>query len=115
MKNFNGKVPQTREELLSIKGVGPKTASLVLGMAFDIPAICVDVHVHRLENILGLIKTKTPLETEKALEKLYHKRYWIELNQVLVKTGQNIAEVVPKLPVTLQKKLRPLVPKYVKF
>ncbi|MDR3646140.1 MAG: endonuclease III [Candidatus Babeliales bacterium] len=89
IKDFNGKVPNTESELLSIKGVGPKTANLVLGLAFDIPAICVDVHVHRLSNLMGLIKTKTVEETEQVLKKLLPKEYWIEWNRLLVIWGQN--------------------------
>ena len=64
LDRFNGKVPSNLEDLLSIKGVGRKTANLVLGMAFEIPAICVDTHVHKVSNRLGLVKTKTTDETE---------------------------------------------------
>lgn len=87
---FHGKVPHTQEELLSLPGVGIKTANLVLGVAFDIPALCVDTHVHRLSNQLGLVKTKTPEQTEKALQKVIPRHYWIEWNHLLVKWGQNI-------------------------
>ncbi len=87
--DFGGKVPHTRDELISIKGIGPKTANLVLGVAFDIPAICVDTHVHRLANHLGLVHTKTPEQTEIALMAEVPKRYWIELNHLLVMWGQN--------------------------
>ena len=90
IKRFNGKVPDSRKDLLSIKGIGIKTANLVLGEAFNVPAICVDTHVHRVSNRLGLIKTKTVEETEKALEKLLPKKYWIEWNPLIVKWGQNI-------------------------
>lgn len=87
---FGGVVPQTYQELVSIKGVGPKTANLVLGVAFGQPAICVDVHVHRISNRLGLITTKTPEETELALQKVLDKKYWIEFNRLLVMWGQNV-------------------------
>ncbi len=87
---YDGKVPKTKEELLSIKGIGQKTANLVLGKAYGIPAICVDVHVHRISNRLGLIKTKTPEQTEEALEKILPKKDWIEWNELLVKWGQNV-------------------------
>ena len=87
---FNGKVPKTREKLLSLPGVGRKTANLVLGEGFGIPAICVDTHVHRISNRLGLVKTSTPAQTEAALEKILPKEYWIEWNQLLVMWGQNI-------------------------
>lgn len=90
LARFNGVVPQTLEELLSIKGVGRKTANLVLGEAFNIPAICVDTHVHRISNHLGLVKTKTPLETELALQKILPEKYWIEWGKLLVVWGQNV-------------------------
>ncbi|MEX0940550.1 MAG: endonuclease III [Candidatus Babeliales bacterium] len=87
---FDGKVPSTREELLSLPGVGRKTANLVLGEGFGIPAICVDTHVHRISNRLGLIATQKPEETEKELEKVLPKQFWIEWNRLLVMWGQNI-------------------------
>ncbi len=92
LDRFDGKVPQSLHELLSIKGVGLKTANLVLAEAFDIPAICVDTHVHRLSNHWGLICTKTPEQTEKALRQVLPDRYWIEWNYLLVKWGQNICK-----------------------
>jgi len=96
-ERFQNKVPDTYEELISIRGVGPKTANLVLGMAFGKPAICVDTHVHRISNRLGLISTKTPEETEDALKKLLPKKYWISWNKYLVIWGQNIcAPISPK-------------------
>ena len=90
IQRFDGKVPASRQELLSIKGVGAKTANLVLGIAFGIPAICVDTHVHRISNRLGLIKTNTVEETEHVLQKVLPKEYWIEWNTLLVMWGQNI-------------------------
>ena len=87
---FGGEVPNNKEDLLSLKGVGQKTANLVLGEGFGIPAICVDTHVHKISNRLGLVKTKTPEQTEVALEKILPKKYWIEYNYLLVKWGQNI-------------------------
>jgi len=90
LDEFNGKVPNTLDELLSFKGVGLKTANLVLAEGFGIPAICVDVHVHRISNRLGLIKTKTPQETEQALKKILPSEYWAEWNKLLVMWGQNI-------------------------
>jgi endonuclease III len=87
---FQGIVPITKEELLSIKGVGIKTANLVLGEAFGIPAICVDIHVHRISNRLGLVETKTPEQTEVALQEILPQEYWIEFNHLLVMWGQNI-------------------------
>ena len=87
---FDGRVPDSYDELISIKGVGPKTANLVLGVAFDIPALIVDIHVHRISNRLGLVKTKTPKETQEALEALLPKTYWLEYSRLLVVWGQNV-------------------------
>ena len=96
LDRFGGVVPCTREELMSFKGVGLKTANLVLAEAFGIPALCVDTHVHRISNRLGLVDTKTPQETEKALQKVLPQKYWIEWNRLLVMWGQNIC--VPTSP-----------------
>ena len=90
LDRFKGKVPADLDQLLSIKGVGRKTANLVLGVAFEIPAICVDTHVHRVSNRLGLVKTKTTEETEAELKKILPPEYWIEYNHLLVQWGQNI-------------------------
>lgn len=90
IERYQGQVPKTYEELTQLKGVGPKTANLVLGLGFDVPKICVDTHVHRISNRLGLIKTKTPEATEQMLEARLPRKYWIEWNKLLVKLGQNI-------------------------
>lgn len=90
LESFSGKVPDTIEELLTLPGVGRKTANLVLGLGFGLPAICVDTHVHRISNRLGWIKTKNALDTEKALENIVPQDLWIKLNTVLVTFGQNI-------------------------
>jgi endonuclease-3 len=91
LKNdFNGEVPNDRGLLLSLPGVGRKTANLVLGMGFGVPAICVDVHVHRISNNCGIVTTKTTEETEYALEKIIPKDLWVEYNALLVMWGQNI-------------------------
>ncbi len=111
IKRFGGRVPRTLPELLSIKGVGHKTANLILGMAYGIPAICVDVHVHRLANMLGFVNTKTPLETEKELAALLPKKYWITVNHALVALGQNPAAVIPRLSPDVAQKLYGLLPK----
>jgi len=87
-------VPCTIEDLLSIKGVGRKTANLVLGLGYGIPAVCVDTHVHRISNRLGWVKSVKAEETEKALQGLFARRYWIELNTVLVAFGQNICRPI---------------------
>jgi len=90
LEDFGGRVPNRIEDLLSLKGVGRKTANLVLGLGFGIPAICVDTHVHRISNRLGWVRTGTPEETEYALAGIISRRYWIELNTILVTFGQNI-------------------------
>jgi len=97
LKDFAGRVPKTEEALLSFKGIGRKTANLVLGLGFGIPAICVDTHVHRISNRLGWIRTGTPQETEEALKKIIPRRSWILLNTVLVSFGQNTCKPVSPL------------------
>jgi endonuclease III len=92
IERFHGKVPSTETELLSIKHVGQKTAHLVLSMAFDIPAICVDTHVHRIANHLGLVETRTPEETEAALKKMIPKKWWSKINDIFVRWGQNVCK-----------------------
>jgi endonuclease-3 len=92
--DHGGAVPAEREALLALPGVGRKTANLVLGLGFGIPAICVDTHVHRISNRLGLVHTKTPEETEHALEEALPKHLWIEINDLLVTFGQNICQPV---------------------
>jgi len=93
---FNSKVPQTIQELLSLPGIGRKSANLILAVAFGIPAICVDTHVHRITNRWGYVKTKDPYQTETALREKLPKRYWIEINRLLVIYGQNVC--TPILP-----------------
>ena len=90
INKFNSKVPNTREKLLSIKGIGPKTANIVLAFAFGKNVIPVDVHVHVTSNRLGWVKTKTPEQTEKELEKVLPKKYWKEINAILVQFGKEI-------------------------
>ena len=89
-ETYGGRVPDTLEELLSLPGVGRKTANLVLGVGFGIPAICVDTHVHRIPNRLGLIATDTPEESERALMTILPKQYWIPINELLVGFGQQV-------------------------
>jgi len=88
LADFNGVVPKTREELITLPGVGRKTANLVLNRAFGIPAIAVDTHVHRISNLLGWVKTKTPEQTEKELIKILPKKYWPEVNRLFVSIGR---------------------------
>ena len=87
-EKFGGVLPRTVEELCELPGVGRKTANLTVAVGFDLPAICVDVHVHRISNRLGLVKTKTPLETERTLRKILPVRYWKTWNSHLVSFGQ---------------------------
>ena len=91
---FGGVLPQTVEELCELPGVGRKTANLVVAVGFGLPAVCVDTHVHRISNLLGLVKTKTPLETEMALRKLLPVRYWKTWNSHLVSFGQTRCDPV---------------------
>jgi endonuclease-3 len=88
--DYHGKVPNKPEDLLTLKGVGRKTANLVLGLGFGVPSICVDTHVHRISNRLGWVKTRNPHETEVALAKIIPQKYWIDLNTTLVTFGQHI-------------------------
>lgn len=97
INNYQGCVPDKREELLSLGGVGPKTANLVLGLGFGVPAICVDTHVHRISNRLGWINTASPGDSEAALMRIIPRNKWIELNTVLVGFGQKICLPVSPL------------------
>ena len=82
-------VPANEEDLLALPGVGRKTANLVLGLGFGVPAICVDTHVHRISNRLGMVQTPTPEKTEFALQKVLPEDLWIPINDLLVTFGQN--------------------------
>lgn len=93
-EELDGVVPDEIEELIKFKGVGRKTANLVLSLGFNKPAICVDVHVHRIFNRLGYINTKTPEETEFALREKLPVKYWIDINTLLVTHGQNICKPI---------------------
>jgi len=89
-----GKVPKTKEELMSIKGIGPKTANIVLSFAFGKRVLPIDTHCHRLPNRLGWLKTKTPEKTEKELEKILPKKYWKEFNGIFVLFGKTICQPI---------------------
>ena len=89
---YGGEVPDTLEELVKLPGVGRKTANCVLVFAFELPAIPVDTHVHRISNRMGLVNTKTPDETEIELSKIAPKDLWIKLNDLMVQFGQNICK-----------------------
>jgi len=88
LSKYNGKVPSDFDELMKLKGVGRKTANCVLVYAFRKQAIPVDTHVNRIANRLGLVKTRTPEETEEQLVSIVPKKYWIEINELMVKFGQ---------------------------
>ena len=115
-ERFGGRIPDTVEELCTLPGVGRKTANLVVVVAFGKPAVCVDTHVHRIMNIWGYVKTKTPLETEMALRQKLPTRHWLTFNSILVAFGQGtctpvrphcdvcvLTEMCPKLGVTPRK------------
>lgn len=104
-----GLVPNTKDELIALKGVGLKTTNLVLAQGFNIPALCVDIHVHRISNRLGLVNTKTPEQTEVALKKVIPQEYWIKYNSLLVMWGQNIC--LPLSPYCSRCPLKEVCPK----
>jgi len=94
LENFGGKVPDTIAELITLPGVGRKTANLVVSVAFQKPAICVDTHVHRIMNIWKYVETDTPLKTEMALRKQLPGKHWLGVNSILVAFGQSICRPV---------------------
>jgi endonuclease III len=97
IKDYGGEVPKSKEELLKLKGVGPKTANIVLSFAFNQNVIPVDTHVHRISNRLGFVNTKKPEETEIELMKILPEKYWKEVNALLVLHGRSIcAPISPK-------------------
>ncbi len=96
IQQYQSHVPQDLDALLALPGVGLKTANLTLALAFDIPAICVDIHVHRILNRMGYIKTDTPDESEVALRKIVPLEHWIKINRLFVLMGQNIC--TPRAP-----------------
>ncbi len=90
INKYDGRVPDSLDELLKFRGVGRKTANLVLSLGYGKPAICVDIHVHRISNRWGYVDTKDPYETEMALREKLPRGYWIEYNSLLVALGQQI-------------------------
>lgn len=94
IEGYDSQVPDSIEELLKFDGVGRKTANLVVSLGFAKPAICVDIHVHRISNRLGYIKTKDPHETEMKLRVKLPQKYWIEYNSILVAFGQKICRPI---------------------
>jgi endonuclease III len=97
IERFGGSVPDDIDALLTLKGVGRKTANLVVTVGFGKPGICVDTHVHRISNRLGFVRTRTPEQTEMALRAKLPGRYWIELNDLLVTHGQNVCRPLSPL------------------
>lgn len=94
VKEYSGKVPDKLEDLLKLKGVGRKTANLTLILGHNKPGICVDIHVHRISNRWGYVKTKSPDETEMVLREILPKRFWKGYNDLLVSFGQNLCKPV---------------------
>jgi len=94
IEKYEGAVPEDLETLLQLKGVGRKTANLTLILGHNKLGICVDVHVHRISNRWGYIKTKTPDETELVLRKILPKRFWKIYNEILVSFGQNVCKPI---------------------
>ena len=94
IQRFNFKVPNNKEDLLSIKGVGPKTANIVLAFAYGKNVLPIDTHCHRIPNRLGWVKTKTPEQTEKELEKVLPLKYWQEFNAIFVQFGQTLCQPI---------------------
>ena len=106
LDRFGGTVPRDFDALVSLPGVGPKTANCVLVFGYGIPAIPVDTHVHRIANRLGVVRTRSPEETEEALRERVDSRYWIPLNPLLVQHGQNLCRpnrpLCPRCPIADQ-------------
>ena len=94
ISQYNGQVPDSIEGLLKLPGVGRKTANLVVTLGYHKPGICVDTHVHRITNRWGYVDTKTPEKTEMALRAKLPKRHWMDINELLVKYGQNICKPI---------------------
>jgi len=95
-RDFGGRVPPEIDDMLTLPGVGRKTANLVRAVAFSLPAICVDVHVHRICNRWGYIETTTPLESEMALRAKLPEKHWLNINSYVVAFGQNLC--TPRKP-----------------
>lgn len=94
INEYNGNIPNELDQLLSLPGVGRKTANLVLSLGFNKPGLCVDTHVHRITNRFGWVKTRTPEKTEMALRKLLPQKFWRDINDFLVSYGQTICKPI---------------------
>jgi endonuclease III len=97
IERFGSRVPDSIEELLTLKGVGRKTANLVVSLGYDKPGLCVDTHVHRISNRLGYVRTKNPEETECALRAKLPPEYWSRYNTLLVAFGRNTCRPISPL------------------
>lgn len=107
---YGGTVPASAKKLMELPGVGIKTANLTLNLGFGIEAICVDCHVHQIANRLGWVSTKTPEQTEKALQPIMPKRFWIPLNELLVRYGQEVCtSVSPKCSLCSERETCPKI------
>ena len=109
LENYNGKIPDTIDELLKLPGVGRKTANLVISLGFNKPGLCVDTHVHRITNRFGWVSTKSPNKTEFILRKILPQKYWRKINDYLVSYGQTICK--PISPFCSKCKLNEICPK----
>lgn len=97
LERFNGRVPDTLEALVTLPGVGRKTANLIISEIHNKDGICVDTHVHRIANVLGFVHTKTPVQTEFALRNLVPRRYWSRINRIFVLWGKDVRGYNKKL------------------
>ena len=110
LDEYGGIVPDTLDELLKLKGVGRKTANIVVTLGYKKPGVCVDTHVHRISNRWGYVKTKNPIQTEFALREKLPQEHWIEYNDILVTYGQNVcAPISPKCSICLIEKYCPKI------
>ncbi len=106
---FGGNVPDTMEQLLTLPGVGRKTANLVITLGFDKPGICVDIHVHRITNRLGWVHTDHPDDTEQALYRVLPRKHWTPINEILVRHGQQVCK--PTSPICTECPVEPDCPR----
>lgn len=90
VSDFDGEVPDNIEDLVKLPGVGRKTANLIITEVHNLEGLCVDTHVHRISNVMGLVDTKTPNQTEMALKKIVPKKYWYRVNRLFVLWGKKV-------------------------
>ncbi|NYT12894.1 MAG: endonuclease III [Candidatus Methanofastidiosa archaeon] len=110
LDEYGGKVPDTIDELLKLKGVGRKTANIVITLGYSKQGVCVDTHVHRISNRWGYVKTKNPIQTEFALREKLPQEHWIEYNDILVTYGQNVCvPISPKCSICTIEKYCPKI------